>query len=113
MTGFDIVHDQARPRQVLASIRAALRPDGVFLCADVAASSKVHENLDHPRAPWLYTWSLSHCMTVSLAADGEGLGAMWGEDRAVEYLQRAGFHVEEPRHVDGDPVNVFYVCYPA
>jgi 2-polyprenyl-3-methyl-5-hydroxy-6-metoxy-1,4-benzoquinol methylase len=57
VTGFDIVHDQAHPRQVLASIHAALRPDGVFLCADIAGSSKVHENLDHPIGPWLYTTS--------------------------------------------------------
>jgi len=112
VTGFDIVHDQAHPRQVLASIHAALRPGGLFLCADIAGSSKVHENMDHPTGPWLYTTSLFHCMTVSLAYDGEGLGTMWGEDVALEYFARAGFRVEEPRHVAGDPVNVYYVCHP-
>jgi 2-polyprenyl-3-methyl-5-hydroxy-6-metoxy-1,4-benzoquinol methylase len=113
VTGFDVVHDQAQPRQVLDAIRASLRPDGVFLCADIAASSKVEQNLEHPIGPWLYTISLFHCMTVSLAYDGEGLGTMWGEDTAVEYFAGAGFRVEEPQHVDGDPVNVYYVCHPA
>ena len=112
VTGFDIVHDQARPREVLTAIHQALRPGGVFLCADIAGSSKVHENLDHPIGPWLYTVSLFHCMTVSLAYDGEGLGTMWGEDLALQYFAEAGFRVEDPRHVDGDPVNVYYVCHP-
>ena len=84
-----------------------------MLCADIAGRSKVHENLDHPIGPWLYTVSLFHCMTVSLAYDGEGLGTMWGEDVALQYLADAGFRVEEPRYVDGDPVNVYHVCHPA
>ena len=51
--------------------------------ADVAASSNVEDNLDHPLGPWLYTFSLMHCMTVSLAEDGDGLGTMWGEQVAA------------------------------
>jgi hypothetical protein len=30
-------------------------------------------------------------MTVSLSQDGEGLAAMWGEEKAREYLEKAGF----------------------
>jgi len=110
VTGFDIVHDQARPREVLSAIHAALRPTGVFLCADVAASSNVEDNLDHPLGPWLYTFSLMHCMTVSLAEDGDELGTMWGEQVAVSHVIDADFTVDEPRHVEGDPMNVYYVC---
>jgi hypothetical protein len=34
-------------------------------------------------------------MTVSLAQGGEGLGAMWGREKALELLSAAGFqHVE-------------------
>ena len=29
-------------------------------------------------------------MTVSLAQDGEGLGAMWGEQKALELLAEVG-----------------------
>jgi SAM-dependent methyltransferase len=39
MTTFDAVHDQARPDRVLAGIAQALRPGGVYLCVDIAASS--------------------------------------------------------------------------
>src|SRR5881227_2594126 len=74
VTGFDIVHDQARPREVLRAIRASLRPGGTFLCADVAMQSSVGDNIEHPLGPWFYTFSLMHCMTVSLASEGEGLG---------------------------------------
>ena len=52
-------------------------------------------------------------MTVSLADRGEGLGTMWGEDVALEYLARAGFRVDEPHHPDGNPFDVYYICHPA
>ena len=55
-------------------------------------SSHVHENIDHPGGPLLYMISCMHCMTVSLAQGGDGLGAMWGEQRARELLLRQGFH---------------------
>lgn len=51
ITAFDAVHDQAQPTGVLKAIADALKPDGVFLMVDIAASSNLHENLDHPLAP--------------------------------------------------------------
>jgi 2-polyprenyl-3-methyl-5-hydroxy-6-metoxy-1,4-benzoquinol methylase len=111
ITGFDIVHDQVRPKNVLAAIHAALRPDGLFFCMDIAADSNVDRNVDHVMGPWLYAFSLFHCMTVSLAEGGEGLGSMWGEGTALAYLRGAGFRVEEPRRIEGDPIHVYYVCH--
>lgn len=84
VTAFDVVHDLARPRAVLADIARALKPGGVFLMMDMAASSKLEENLDHPIGPLLYGASVMHCMTVSLAQGGEGLGTVWGEQKALE-----------------------------
>ncbi|MBW2691677.1 MAG: class I SAM-dependent methyltransferase [Deltaproteobacteria bacterium] len=107
---FDVIHDQAHPRAVLKNVADALRPDGVFLMIDVQASSDVHENLDHPTGPFLYTISTMHCMTVSLALDGEGLGTMWGERKALELLAEAGFHDVAVERVDGDNFNNFYVA---
>ena len=69
ITAFDAIHDQAKPATVLASIFHALRPDGTYLMQDIAGSSHVHNNLDHPIAPFLYTISCMHCMTVSLAQE--------------------------------------------
>ena len=106
----DAVHDQAHPDRVLAGIAQALRPDGVYFCVDVSASSHVHDNIDHPLGPVLYTVSTMHCMTVSLAYDGAGLGAVWGEQTAVAMLADAGFSKVTAEHVEGDPINVTYIC---
>jgi SAM-dependent methyltransferase len=110
ITTFDSVHDQARPDLMLAGIAQALRPGGVYLCADVAASSKLSDNLDHPLGPFLYTISCMHCMTVSLAEDGMGLGTMWGEQKAREMLRDAGFTSIKSAYVDGDVLNAYYIA---
>ena len=92
ITAFDAIHDQAKPREVLKAIANALTADGVFLMQDIRASSDVDKNLDHPIGPLTYTISCMHCMTVSLALNGEGLGAAWGEEKALELLAEAGFN---------------------
>ncbi len=110
ITAFDAIHDQAKPRKVLAGIAAALRPDGTFMMVDDRASSYLHENLDHPLGPFLYAVSTMHCMTVSLALDGEGLGTVWGEQKARELLAEAGF-VDVAVHTQpGDMANNYYVA---
>ena len=110
VTTFDAVHDQKDPAAVLEGIATALRSDGVYLCVDVAASSHLEENLDHPIAPAIYTLSAFHCMTVSLALDGAGLGAAWGEQTAKAMLADAGFTSVDTEKVEGDIFNVFYVA---
>ena len=65
---------------VLTGIHRALRSDGVYLMQDISGSSRVHKDIEHPMGTFLYTISCMHCMTVSLAQGGEGLGAMWGEE---------------------------------
>jgi len=76
----------------------------------VGPSSDVRENLDHPMGPFLYTVSTMHCMTISLARNGEGLGAMWGEQKSLEFLAEAGFTDMTVRQVEGDPFNNFYIA---
>jgi len=110
ITTFDAIHDQARPAVVLAGIARASRPDGVYLMQDIAGPSQVHENLEHPMAPLLYTVSCMHCMTVSLAEGGEGLGAMWGEEKALEMLAAAGFRQVEVKRLEHDLMNSYFVC---
>jgi 2-polyprenyl-3-methyl-5-hydroxy-6-metoxy-1,4-benzoquinol methylase len=109
VTAFDAIHDQAQPRRVLRSISEALRSDGTFLMQDIAGSSHLHKNLDHPIAPFLYTISCMHCMTVSLALGGEGLGAMWGEEKAQELLTEAGFTRVDVKRLSFDIQNAYYV----
>ena len=110
VTAFDSIHDQAHPRRVLKGIFEALRADGTFLCVDIAGSSNLHENMDNPMAPMMYSASTMHCMTVSLALGGEGLGTMWGEQKAHELFAEAGFRSIETSRVESDPSNNYYLC---
>ena len=91
VTTFDAIHDQAHPKKVLSEIFQMLRPGGTYLCVEPKASSRLEENIPDPMAPYMYTISAMHCMTVSLAYGGEGLGAAWGHQLATEYLTEAGF----------------------
>jgi ubiquinone/menaquinone biosynthesis C-methylase UbiE len=109
ITTFDAIHDQTKPLNVLKGIHRALKLDGVYLMQDISGSSLVHENLAHPIGTFLYTISTMHCMTVSLAQGGEGLGAMWGEQKTREYLQKAGFRSAETNRLAHDIQNNWYV----
>jgi 2-polyprenyl-3-methyl-5-hydroxy-6-metoxy-1,4-benzoquinol methylase len=110
ITAFDVIHDLARPTRTLAAIAEALREGGVFLMGDIAASSRVEDNVDHPLGPGLYTFSVFYCMSVSLSEGGEGLGTVWGEQTALRMLAEAGFTSVDTQRVEGDILNVYYVA---
>ena len=109
ITTFDAVHDQADPAKVLSNIHRALKDDGVYLMQDIAGSSHVHNNMDHPLGPLLYSISCMHCMTVSLSQNGMGLGAMWGKELATQMLKDAGFSQVEVIEQPHDPINYYYI----
>jgi len=109
VTTFDAIHDQAKPLNVLKGIHRTLRNDGVYLMQDIKGSSQVYKNIDHPLGTFLYTVSCLHCMTVSLAQGGEGLGAMWGEEKTREYLTQAGFRSIAKHELAHDIQNNWYI----
>lgn len=119
ITAFDVIHDQAQPAKVLKGIYNALRSKGVegggggggiFLMQDIGASSKLEENIKNPLGPTLYSISTMHCMTVSLAYNGEGLGTVWGRQKAEEMLKEAGFSDKiGVKEVPGDLFNYYYI----
>ena len=109
ITTFDAIHDQAKPLNVLKGIHRALRADGTYLMQDISGTGHVHKDVEHPIGTLLYTISCMHCMTVSLAQGGEGLGAMWGEEKTHEYLQHAGFGSVEKNRLAHDIQNNWYV----
>jgi 2-polyprenyl-3-methyl-5-hydroxy-6-metoxy-1,4-benzoquinol methylase len=109
ITAFDAIHDQARPDEVLKRIAQALRDDGVLLMQDISGSSELHNNISHPAAPFLYTISCMHCMTVSLALGGAGLGTMWGKEKATEMLKAAGFRSVEIKDLPHDIQNTYFI----
>jgi hypothetical protein len=108
-TTFDAIHDQAQPLQVLQGIHRAFKADGVYLMQDIRGSSHASADIGLPLGTFLYTISTMHCMTVSLAQGGEGLGAMWGEERTREYLQQAGFGAIETHQLAHDLQNNWYI----
>ncbi len=112
VTTFDAIHDQAKPLNVLKGIRRTLKADGVYLMQDISGTSHVHKDIEHPLGTLLYTVSCMHCMTVSLAQGGEGLGAMWGEEKTQEYLRRAGFGSVVVNRLAHDLQNNWYVVRP-
>jgi len=109
VTTFDAIHDQAKPLAVLKGIRKTLKPGGTYLMQDIHSTSHVHKDIEHPMAPTLYTISCMHCMTVSLAQGGDGLGAMWGREKARELLREAGFKDIKIHQLEHDIQNDYYV----
>ncbi len=107
---FDAIHDQVDPHAMLAGIYRALTDDGLLLSQDIRSSSYVEKNLDHPVGPFLYTISTMHCMTVSLAHSGCGLGTCWGEELALKMFEEAGFTNVTVHTLEHDIMNNYYVC---
>lgn len=107
---FDAIHDQAKPLNVLRGICRTLKPDGVYLMQEINGTSHVDRDIEHPIGTLMYTISCMHCMTVSLAQGGEGLGAMWGEERTRDYATRAGFTSITATHFPHDIQNNWYVA---
>ncbi|WP_448467241.1 class I SAM-dependent methyltransferase [Mycolicibacterium sp. XJ870] len=110
VTAFDAIHDQARPAQVLSNVYRALKPGGVFLMVDIKASSQLEDNVGVPLRPFFYTVSTIHCMSVSLAYDGAGLGTAWGRQLATAMLRDAGFSDITVTEVDSDAMNYYYIA---
>ena len=110
ITAFDAIHDQAHPARVLENIYRALRPGGVFLMVDIKASSNLEDNVGVAFAPYIYTVSTMHCMSVSLGLDGDGLGTAWGKQLATTMLADAGFGDVQVREIESDPINNYYIA---
>jgi hypothetical protein len=109
---FDAIHDQSDPQGVLQQIHGALRDGGELFMVDIRASSDLANNLGDPLKIVLYGTSVFHCMQVSLAGGGPGLGTVWGTELASSMLQEAGFGSVTVHNIEADPSNCIYVCRP-
>ncbi len=89
---FDAIHDQVDPVGVLERIHAALVPGGVFVMKEPHAADNLEDNIANPMAPLLYSASTLHCLTVSLAHGGAGIGTVFGEQLARRMLADSGLH---------------------
>ncbi len=110
VTSFDAIHDQAQPHTVLENIHRSLVDDGTYLCVEPKAHSALIDNMEEPAAAYQYTISTMHCMSVSIAGGGEGLGTAWGSNRIAEALETAGFVDLAPVEVRPDRANSYVLC---
>ncbi|HEU5449162.1 MAG TPA: transcriptional regulator, partial [Acidimicrobiia bacterium] len=85
--------------------------DGVYLMIEPKASSNLEDNIGNPFAPYIYGISVLHCLTVSLADGGAGLGTAWGEQTARRMLEDAGFTDVAVVDAPG-PQNSIYIAQP-
>ncbi|MCA1636643.1 MAG: methyltransferase domain-containing protein [Acidobacteria bacterium] len=103
---FDCIRDMSDPLGVLKAIRGAMAADGDYLWSEPNASSNPLEN----RNPVGKTFSAAsplHCLTVSLAHEGAGLGTVIGESGARRLAREAGFSSFERLPVEHPFVQVF------
>lgn len=86
----DCIHDMADPVSELAELRRLLSADGILFWSEPTGSSSPMENRS-PVEKMRSCLSPYHCLTVSLAEGGLGLGTIIGEDGARRLAVQAGF----------------------
>ncbi|MEZ5353720.1 MAG: class I SAM-dependent methyltransferase [Bryobacteraceae bacterium] len=104
---FDCIHDMVDPVATLKTIRMAMSDDGVYLWSEPNASHEEMENRN-PIGRAFHSISPLHCMTVSLAHDGAGLGTVIGEQGARKLASEAGFGMFGRLPID-NPFNQFFL----
>ncbi|MGN6792142.1 MAG: class I SAM-dependent methyltransferase [Streptosporangiaceae bacterium] len=106
---FDAIHDQVEPDTVLTRIAAALVPGGLLFMREPCAADTLAGNLANPMASVMYSASTLHCLTVSLAHGGAGIGTAFSERHARQMLADAGFAAPDVRPAPGSPFDAVYV----
>jgi 2-polyprenyl-3-methyl-5-hydroxy-6-metoxy-1,4-benzoquinol methylase len=107
ITTFDVVHDAVDPRGMLRAIHDALQPGGSYLCLEINCSDNPEENRG-PIGALLQSCSVLLCLTLSLSANGEGLGTLGlHEPKLRELGTEAGFASVRRIPID-NPFNSLY-----
>ncbi len=106
VTTFDCIHDMVDPDATLNRIHDVMAEDGVWLWSEPNASHEPNENRN-PVGRVFQSVSPMHCMTVSLAHGGAGLGTVIGEKGARQLASRAGFRSFEKVEIE-NPFNQFF-----
>jgi 2-polyprenyl-3-methyl-5-hydroxy-6-metoxy-1,4-benzoquinol methylase len=97
----EMLHDLARPVEVLAAARQALAPGGAVLVADEAVAPRFTAPGDQVER-MMYGWSIVHCLPASLAEQpSAAIGTVIREDVVRSLASEAGFPSVEVLPIDG------------
>lgn len=87
----EVLHDLARPVEVLEQARRALAPGGAVLVADEKVAEAFGPDGDELER-MMYGWSVTYCLPASLAEEGSaGLGTVLRESTLRRLAGEAGF----------------------
>ena len=114
VTTFDCLHDMTHPALAMEQIRAAIKPDGVWLISDIKSHPSYEQNVElNPMAAMMYGTSVLTCMSSALSEpNGAGLGTLGLHAELMRSMVKdAGFGQIEALALD-HPVNAFYVVRP-
>jgi SAM-dependent methyltransferase len=89
ITCFDTLHELADPVGAARQVARTVAPEGTWLIVEPSAGERVEENLG-ALGRLLSSTSALHCLPVSLAHGGAGLGALLGEARLREIVAAGG-----------------------
>ena len=97
----EVLHDLARPVEVLSAAREALAPDGVVLVADELVQPTFTAPGDDLER-MMYGWSIVHCLPTQMAEQPTAaIGTVIREGTVRELAAKAGFSGTRVLDVDG------------
>jgi 2-polyprenyl-3-methyl-5-hydroxy-6-metoxy-1,4-benzoquinol methylase len=97
----EMLHDVARPVEILAAARQALAPGGAVLVADEAVAPHFTAPGDQLER-MMYGWSIVHCLPASLVEQpSAAIGTVIREDVVRCLAAEAGFSSVEVLPIDG------------
>ena len=87
----EALHDMARPREVLRSLRHALAPGGSVIVGDEKVADRFHAPGDEIER-LMYGWSIVHCLPVALSdSPSAAIGTVIRSNTVREFASAAGF----------------------
>jgi 2-polyprenyl-3-methyl-5-hydroxy-6-metoxy-1,4-benzoquinol methylase len=111
IVAIDCVHDMADPVGSLRAMGRVLSDRGRIFWSEPTGSAEPMENR-HPQGKLRANLSPFHCLTVSLAAAGAGLGTIIGEAGARELAAQAGFTSFEKATIESSTQQFFLLTAP-
>lgn len=106
-TMFEMLHDLARPVEVLRVARESLAPGGVVLVADEPVGDAYAGPADDEERRF-YGWSLLHCLPASMTEpDSAATGTVMRPETVRRYAREAGFAEVDVLPVDSAAFRIY------